>query len=346
MATLSNTLASLTITAGLHEGAEAELMAGRLLVIGADDSCDLVLADPGLAPQQLALLAQPDGLTVRALAEGAELGGTALLAGYDVNVAGEARLTLPGGAALRLTRHARQPRRVTQKRWLALAAVLLLGGGLTSIAALDTPGVFTAAEKTLQPADVVRRLGLGEQVQVQAEGNGWRLSGVVADEFVLDRLRHDIGQLDVPATLAVTTAPQLTAEVAALLRLKGVSAAPHYVGQGVVAADGARLDPAMRQALADTARRDIRGLAALRFDGVAEPRPVPDTPVLAAGAAPADPEAKRVVSVVEGEERYVVTADGGRYFEGAWLPSGHRVARIADGKVWLARGKQMVELAF
>lgn len=346
MASLSNTLASLTITAGLHEGAEAELTAGRLLVIGADDSCDLVLADPGLAPQQLALLAQPDGLTVRALAEGAELGGSALVAGYDVNVAGDARLTLPGGAALQLTRHVRKPRRVTQKRWLVLAAVLLLGGGLTSIAALDTPGVFTAAEKTLQPADVVRRLGLGDQVQVLAEGNGWRLSGVVADEFVLDRLRHDIGQLDLPVTLAVTTAPQLTAEVAALLRLKGVSAAPRYVGQGVVAADGARLDPALRQALADMARRDIRGLMALRFDGVAEPKPAPDAPVLGMSTAPADPEAKRVVSVVEGEESYVVTADGGRYFEGAWLPSGHRVARIAEGKVWLARGKQMVELAF
>ena len=79
MATLSP--ASLTVTAGLHQGARVELVLDRLLLIGGDPNCDVVLADPGLAGQQLALLAQAGSLTLRALADGIQLDGKSLAAG-------------------------------------------------------------------------------------------------------------------------------------------------------------------------------------------------------------------------------------------------------------------------
>lgn len=340
--------ASLTVTAGLHQGARVELALGRLLLVGGDPNCDVVLADPGIAGQQLALLAQADKLVLRALADGIRIDGKPLAAGASADLADNSTVALPGNAALQLKRRKAVARSsgARWRNWLAGFAVLLLGSGLTAIAALDEPPRAGESRSQRTPLQIVQKLGLGDQVDARRAGNGWYLSGVVANEALLDRLRQETGQLDTPVTLAVTSAPQLVAEVAALLRLKGVNAAPRYLGRGVVAADGARLAPALRQSLAATARRDIRGLAELRFDGIAAARPAPETPVLGAGGSPADPDAKRVVSVVEGLESYVVTADGSRYFEGAWLPSGHRVERIADGKVWLAQGKQLVELAF
>jgi type III secretion protein D len=52
-----------------------------------------------------------------------------------------------------------------------------------------------------------------------------------------------------------------------------------------------------------------------------------------------------VVNVVYGPQGYVVTADGARYFEGAFLPSGHRIARIADDEVQLERDGQISRLS-
>ncbi len=346
MATLSP--ASLTVTAGLHQGARVELVLDRLLLIGGDPNCDVVLADPGLAGQQLALLAQAGSLTLRALADGIQLDGKSLAAGASVELPTSTGVSLPGGVTLQLKRRKAVARR-SKYGWriaLTLLAALLLGSGLTAIAARDELPSASEQKTPRTPAQILQRLGLSDQVQLRAAGNGWYLSGVVANEAMLDRLRRDIGELAAPTTLAVTTAPQLVTEVAALLRLKGISAAPRYLGQGVVATDGDKLAPALRQSLAATARRDIRGLSELRFDGPQPPRPAAETPVIGNAGSAVDPDAKRVVSVVDGLESYVVTADGSRYFEGAWLPSGHRVARIADGKVWLAQGKRTVELAF
>ena len=340
--------ASLTVTAGLHQGAKVELVLDRLLLVGSDPNCDVVLADPGLAPQQLALLAQAGSLTLRALAAGIQVDGQPLASGTSIALPQSAGLGLPGGVTLQLKRR-RQVTQASRYRWRSAATIMagmLLVSGLTAIAALDAPPAAGGPGKQRTPAQVLQRLGLSEQVQLRAAGNGWYLSGVVANEAMLDRLRRDIGELEAPTTLAVTTAPQLITEVSALLRLKGISAAPRYIGQGIVATEGSQLPPALRQTLAATARRDIRGLSELRFDG---PQPAPaesPTPQLGNAGSPIDADAKRVVSVVEGPESYVVTADGGRYFEGAWLPSGHRVERIADGKVWLAQGKHRVELVF
>jgi hypothetical protein len=59
---------------------------------------------------------------------------------------------------------------------------------------------------------------------------------------------------------------------------------------------------------------------------------------------PAD-AGKRVVNVVYGPRGYVVTADGSRYFEGAFLPSGHRIVRISDDEVRIERDGKTTRLS-
>ena len=48
-----------------------------------------------------------------------------------------------------------------------------------------------------------------------------------------------------------------------------------------------------------------------------------------------DDPGKRVASIVPGDPPYVVTVDGTRYFEGALLPTGHRIAGIEERQVVL-----------
>ena len=46
---------------------------------------------------------------------------------------------------------------------------------------------------------------------------------------------------------------------------------------------------------------------------------------------------KRVAAIVPGDPAYVVTADGTRYFEGAMLPTGHRILAILSDRVQIER---------
>ncbi len=59
-----------------------------------------------------------------------------------------------------------------------------------------------------------------------------------------------------------------------------------------------------------------------------------------------DDPGKRVASIVPGATPYVVTADGTRYFLGALLPSGHRLAAITETEVMLEKDGKSSPLKF
>ena len=69
-------------------------------------------------------------------------------------------------------------------------------------------------------------------------------------------------------------------------------------------------------------------------------------------AAPAvvDDPGKRVAAIVSGNPPevppYLVTADGTRYFEGALLPTGHRIAAIGQHEVLLEKDGARTPLVF
>ena len=65
------------------------------------------------------------------------------------------------------------------------------------------------------------------------------------------------------------------------------------------------------------------------------------------GATPVlDDPGKRISSIVAGDPPYVVTSDGTRYFEGALLPTGHRIAAIEEHQVVLELGGVRTPLVF
>ncbi|MEM9058546.1 MAG: hypothetical protein AAGD86_13785, partial [Pseudomonadota bacterium] len=56
------------------------------------------------------------------------------------------------------------------------------------------------------------------------------------------------------------------------------------------------------------------------------------------------PDGKRIVSVVAGDDPYLVTADGSRYYVGARLPSGDTLHAIEANTVWIDTGEEIQKL--
>jgi len=82
--------------------------------------------------------------------------------------------------------------------------------------------------------------------------------------------------------------------------------------------------PSLRNAVAkkpDRAMREIAGLNRVLVVNFDQP------------AAGPEPDGTRIVAAVSSHDPYIVTADGSRYYVGARLPRGGRLAGIEDGTV-------------
>jgi type III secretion protein D len=119
----------------------------------------------------------------------------------------------------------------------------------------------------------------------------------------------------------------VAAAVQDVFRAKGIQARTETVGPGAVRVQTSVADPLVLEEVRSTARRDVPGLAALEVQNT--------VPSALGRPAVVDDPGKRVASIVQGDPPYIVTVDGTRYFEGALLPSGHRIAGIAEKQVLL-----------
>src|SRR5690606_13859188 len=130
---------SVRILAGLHAGARRDGIGAGMLVIGAADDCDMILADNGVAPHHAILGITPTGWSVRALdgavsvaSRGIPPGDSVVLDWFDVAHLGPVALsvgdpgsprwtTLSGPAAAAMDGGAASARSSRRKRWLVAA---------------------------------------------------------------------------------------------------------------------------------------------------------------------------------------------------------------------------------
>ncbi len=131
--------------------------------------------------------------------------------------------------------------------------------------------------------------------------------------------------------VAVTTArsgASIAHDVAEVLRLSGINCEAQYNGDGTVTVSGHLGDPQSLSAIVKSrAVREIVGLKrvmAVNLDHAGR------TTGLAV-------EGTRIVSVVASADPYVVTADGSRYYVGASLPQGGKLAGVKEGEVLVER---------
>lgn len=214
---------------------------------------------------------------------------------------------------------------------------LLLTGatlGLVSSAALVfayaiSPGAQSPAQKAERIEADLKAAGFAA-VSVRADdgGRGWLVSGYLDTATERARLEQHLARLATPVRLSLWVNDSLASAVENVFRVNGAAAQAHAVGPGIVSVSTQTSDLELLQRIQATARRDVPGLAELRLSN-SQPRPTaPPVRVV-------DDPGKRIASIVPGRTPFVVTVDGTRYFEGALLPTGHRVVEIREREVLL-----------
>ena len=371
----------LRVLTGPQAGARIALAAGGRVDVGSLDAagCQVVLRDPRVAQQRVRLHVRPFDVRLEVLSGEVEFNGTWLVApasadwplyapvrlgdtvlavGAEDGVRWDDALALalspqtpvppaeaPAPAAPAPAAAPRPGRRL--ETWLALGggALALVATGLLAFASLVTlPKV--AAETPSQRLERLLAVPEFRGLRVAPAGAGGEALRVTGDVLTLaDRQRLDVqlAGADLSPVLEVRVAEQLAAAVREVFRMNGVVAetapATSLADVGVVRVSTRVADLSQLARAEASARRDVPGLRGLAVENERPAVPPDNAPV-------ADDPGKRVASIVPGDSPYVVTVDGTRYFIGALLPSGHRLASITEQEVLLDKDGVISTLRF
>ena len=230
------------------------------------------------------------------------------------------------------------PRRSWTSR-LMLAGTALVGVSVCTLtlAWAMGPSTLSPQEQAVNIRQTLSHLGL-TALNVESRNGQLFVTGHLESQAERTRLEKALTDRS-PARLSVWVNEQVAASVAEVYRLNGVAAEVRATGPGVVRVQTAISDSKLLEHVQSAARRDVPGLKQLVAANDAPPAPPP------AASGINDP-GKRVAAVVPGEPAYLVTVDGTRYFEGAMLPSGHRIVSILPDKVQMERDGVGSVLAF
>lgn len=217
------------------------------------------------------------------------------------------------------------------------AALVGVSAGALTLAWAMGPATLSAPEQAVNLRQALNHLGYAS-LNVESRDGQLLVTGHLDTQAQRSRLEKALADQS-PARVAVWVNEQVSADVADVFRLNGIAAEVRASGSGVVRVHTREADIKQLEHVRDIARRDAPGLKKL----VA----VNDQPPVLAqqGATISDP-GKRVAAIVPGDSAYIVTADGTRYFEGAMLPSGHRIVAILPDKVQMERDGVGSVLAF
>jgi type III secretion protein D len=146
-----------------------------------------------------------------------------------------------------------------------------------------------------------------------------------------------------PPRLDLDVDEQVLRDVVEVFRVNGIPVQARVAAPGRVEAEAAERDADRLARAEEVVRRDVRGLENLKVSNAAPAEPPAPPPVV-------DDPNKRIASLgpapAEGGPGYIVTADGARYFVGALLPSGYRIAQIEPQRLQLERDGRQSTLNF
>jgi len=358
----------LRVLQGPQAGARAPLAAGRAVVVsaGGPADADIVLRDDSAAAR-LRITADIAHALVEVIEGELRLGEQLLAAGAQAAWARHQPLRIgatvlafglacedewpdavPPGAPAPLppsdthdAQKTRPPLRRRAEAWLAAtgAAVLLACGGSLWMAHVAAAPVAPVAFSAPLLAEALKA---GEFATLEAttlpDGRPV-LRGRLADLAQRTRLERWLATRQWAPAMDLLVDELIARDIAEVFRVNGIAAQAKPTGAGGFAVELAERDTQRLARAEEVVRRDVRGLQRLSLRNTATPLPPPAVPVV-------DDPNKRIASLVSSEPAFVVTADGARYFVGALLPSGHRIARIAAQRVVLERDGQQTNLNF
>ena len=230
-------------------------------------------------------------------------------------------------------------------RHLSLMQRFLLGGatlvsasvGMLTLAWAMSPASLSLPERADYLRKTLAHSGFSA-LNVEVRDNELLVTGhldTLAQRSELERSMFN----QPPARLAVWVNDQVAAGVADVYRLNRIAAEVHGSGAGVVHVLTHEADTAALEKVQAIARRDVPGLKELVPTNDPPPAAPPPETVLN------DP-GKRLVAIVPGDPPYVVTLDNSRYFEGAMLPTRHRIVSILSDHILIERDGTVSELRF
>jgi len=371
----------LRVLDGPQRGARSSLAAGLPATVSGEWSSDVVLRGDGLAERRIRVTPHASGMRLevlhgdvrvnaRNLREGdtielplytpLHLGDTVVALGVPGDAswvalqAGEAEPPSEQDAASPVaddptatalaasdTPESRAHRARRWSRWL------VSGGGAVAAAAMGMLAfAYTAAPTATPPHEHARRAEAAlhaagfPRLVAQAAPNGDVLvTGYLETGEQRARVERLLASQPMPARLSVWVNEQVAGAVLDVYRVNGVNAQAEVTGPGAVRVTTRENDVARLEQIKGIARRDVPGLSVIEVSNAPPPAPPQAGPVV-------DDPGKRVASIVPGDPSYVVTADGTRYFEGALLPTGHRIAGIQEHEVMLEKEGLRTPLRF
>lgn len=302
---------ALRVLKGLHAGALTPLNSATVLMVGSADDCDVILADPGVQSHHCLLSIQDGKLAVRAIDGAVKLGSQEHAPGSAVSLELEAAVIL-GEAEFHVTANPEAPKK---------------DGSETG---------RTKAETGFVKKQLRGRWGWASGIS----GRLWAAGAAAAGAAVVGSLAVVLALASHPRTTwVVAPAPvqqaspvdaqeRILHDVTEVLRLQGIAGEPAYTGDGTVTITGHLGDPRLlEQVIRSRAMQEIDGLKHIVAVNADHPGATTGTSA----------DHFRIVSAISGKDPFVVTADGSRYYAGATLPQGGKLAGVEGDDILIER---------
>jgi len=358
-------------TAGFHRGVRLELEPGDVC-IGSTAGADIVLRDAGIAAEHAVLRVGRHTIDLHAIGGEVRVGENIIANGYGCALQAPVDLTI-GEARLRISIERNQAAAPTPVESGAAPArpriskAIMIAGALL----LAVPALGLAA---MRPAAKANDLTNVARAEAQAQGNDnptlAAASKLMADLPAADRkfiehclsartgisVREAIAELNgcdrqPPPSLAAAlngTAPNGTAPNAAAPNVEdaGRKLTERLVSSGL---SGLRVTTAGGQVVVNGSitKQQVGAWTEAQqwFDAAYRGRLV-----LVANVSPTDAKKPAPVLNVQavwfGERPYVLTAEGNRYYKGAFLDNGWMIKDIVEGRILLAKDGETLALVY
>jgi Inner membrane component of T3SS, cytoplasmic domain len=368
---------ALAIVGGLHDGATIDLPDQPMCLVGRAAHCDIILRDASVAMEHVAIVRDGDGVHLRALAAGFGYEEKVIAPGDSITVASN-----PNGASVRLGNielcirqpqfsesssfsrttdagsesvnaqaeasiQAPVPKERRHYRTTLTFALFGVGSALT-FAAFALSISENLSHKSAERLESVRRAidipQLNGVKVLEEQGSKIALTGYVTNDEENNLLRSRLkpGTVD---SVRVMTGSELASRTKDLLRVNGHTAVTNYEPHGKVRVALNGVDKQTQDRLTDTIRKDLPMIASIQMVSTATAAEL----AKAAGPACVNPDADRdalkFVASFAGENAFVRTASGVKYFVNSRLPTGHEIREIRESEIVLDCAGKFVTIA-
>lgn len=340
----------LTVTAGPQKGASLLLKADGLYRVGTEPSMGFDVLLQGVEEPFVIVVDTTPGQESIQLQEGViflgkravKPGATVRIKKNEVLTASNVEMELEIASARAASEVSTQDVSVGSSLMFILAGVVLIAGSAMALVAQNDTDDSVYVERPSLPQALVNA-SLDMLTVSEDEDGNIHISGLLPDEELAISLDGLVADRPEPIVLSTLTVPELIASVEEYYRINGIKASV------VLSANGGERSNDLLVTTRDveTARllkleADIKNDIPLIGEIVRD-----NTPPVAKKQSlkkPARNIDNDVLLIVAGRTPYVLTREGGRYFEGSILPDGHLVEKIERNSVVLKKGDEKFQV--